>query len=69
MVELKDWRPKNWDAIKDKIIRRVEILAKTRIADKLMEESASEILEAYDKEQFMEDASDAMREQGWTSPT
>ena len=64
----KDWRPENWDEIKDKILHKAEIMT-SRIAVKLIEETASEILNAYDEEQFMEDASDAMREQGWTSPT
>ena len=64
----KDWRPENWDEIKGKILHKAEIIT-SRIADKLIEETASEILNAYDEEQFMEDASDMMREKGWTSPS
>ena len=58
MAEPKDWRPENWDKLKDKILRKAEIMD-SRIADKLMEETASEILGAYDDEQFMEDAKEA----------
>ena len=64
----KDWRPKNWDEIKDKILHEAEIMG-SRIADKLMEEAASEILEAYyDSGQSREDAWTICLEEGWQPP-
>ena len=68
MAEPRDWRPENWDEIKDKILHKAEIMT-SRIADKLMEETASEILEAYyNSEQSREDAWTICREEGWQPP-
>ena len=68
MAELKDWRPENWYEIKDKMLHKAEIV-ESHIANKLIEGTASEILAAYDKEQFMEDAKTAMMEMGWRPPS
>ena len=64
----KDWRPSNWDDIKDKILHKAEIMT-SRIADKLIEETASEILEAYyNSEQSRVDAWTICLEEGWQPP-
>jgi len=67
VAEPKDWRPSNWDEIKDKILHNVKVVS-SPIANELIEETASEGLEAYDREQFAEDAESYCLEMGWTAP-
>ena len=59
----KEWRPSNWDEIKDKILHNVKVVS-SPIANELIEETASTILEAYDREQFAEDAKTYCSEMG-----
>jgi len=63
----KEWRPNNWENVKDRILQDAGILG-SPTANKLIEETASTILEAYDREQFAEHAKTYCSEMGWRPP-